>query len=133
MKLQSLKDSEVVFMDEEADASGLQRNSNMSYSTVAAYDNYILACVDFDDIEFFWPPREQNGKGRSKGREDGGIRLYGGLKPGNVVQMEVRVPRDANVTINFVVAERNYTKEGRRPKSHSNVIMGTARVRQIYC
>ena len=45
----------------------------------------------------------------------------------------MRVPGGAIVAINFVVAERNYTKEGRRPKSHQNVVMGTARVRQLYC
>ena len=132
MKLERLKDTEVVFMTEEADASGLQRNSNMSYSIVAEYDNYIVACIDFDDIEFFWPPRAQHGKARSKENEDKEMRLYGGLKPGNLVQIEVRVRGGEIVTVDIVVAERNYSKEGRRPKSYSNVVMGTARVRQIF-
>ena len=49
------------------------------------------------------------------------------------MQMDVRLAKGTIVTINFVVAERNYTKESKRPKSHQNVVMGTARVRQIYC
>ena len=73
MKLQRLKDSELVVMDEEADRDGLTRNSKMSCSIFAEYERYFFACVDFDDIQCIWPPRQQY-KGTSKGKEDEFIR-----------------------------------------------------------
>ena len=103
MKLQRLKDSELVVMDEEADRDGLTSNSTMSYSIVAEYEKYYFVSVDLDDIEFIWPPRQQS-KGTSKGQEDDLIRKYGGFQPGNVVRLEVQVPRDSNVTMELIVA-----------------------------
>ena len=70
MKLQRFKDTEIVNMVKEANASGLQQNSNMKYSIVADYNTYIMACIDFNHIEFLWPPRNRHGKGRNKGHED---------------------------------------------------------------
>ena len=66
MKLQRFKENEAVVMVEHAAAHGLKTNSNMTYSIVSEYRSYILACIDFDDIEFFWPPRSQHGKEKTK-------------------------------------------------------------------
>ena len=56
--------------------------------------------------------------------EDEGMRLYGGLKPGNVVQIEVRVRGGEIVTVDMVVAERNYSKEGKKPRGPKMSLWG---------
>ena len=115
--MQRFKENEAVVIWEHAAARGLQTNSNMTYSIVSEYNNYIVVCVDFDDIEFFWPPRNQN-KGKGKRSDDDEVEYFGGFTPGNVVQMEVKVTSAKNVKLDFIVAERNYSKE----KSLKNIV-----------
>ena len=66
MKIQRMKDSEVV-MQEEADKEYIIANSTVSYSTLAKYEDYLFASINFDDVHFIWPTRKYF-KGKVRGK-----------------------------------------------------------------
>ena len=110
MKVQRMMNTQVV-TQEGLDETWLPKNSAVSYSILASYEDYVLALINFENVLFIWPTQKQV-KGKSKGQQ-GVTKSYAGFAVGNLVQLEVQLSHATNLAIEVIVAERNFSKESK--------------------
>ena len=118
-------------MQEEAEKDIITGRSTVSYSTLAQYEDYVVASITFEGVQFIWPTR-QKPKGNRKWQEDLS-KKYAGFVVGNLVHIEVRLSDATNFTIDLIVAERNFSQESKKTKFARDNLIGNPRVKQMLC